>query len=155
MPQRAILNGVSHPFFALFRPLSCPSRRYRLWLRPHHIVEVLLSPSNERFDGRNERFADIGEPILHTRRHLRVDSAVDEVALPQLFERFRQHLLRAVDHVGVQFVKAHHPRRARVQRVYHEHRPLVAKPAYHLADGAGEIFRVDFFLRHNRLYLPI
>ena len=58
-------------------------------LRSHHIVEVLLCPTDESVDGRDERLSGVGEPVFYTRRYLSIDLAVDEMALVQFFEHLR------------------------------------------------------------------
>ena len=115
-----------------------------LW--PHHLVEVGLGPADELVEGWDERLAHVGEPILHSRRHLGIDLSAHKMARLQVLERLGEHLLRAVAHVGVQLVEAHYTRLTPVQGVQYEHRPLVAEAADDLPDGTREILGIDFFL---------
>ena len=105
-----------------------------------------LGPTDELLKGRDERLAGVGETILHARRHLGIDLSPHEMACLQLLERFGEHLLRAVAHVGVQLVEAHYTRLTPVQGVQYEHRPLVAEAADDLSDGTSEILGINFFL---------
>ena len=115
-----------------------------LW--SYYFFEVRFGPADELLKGRDERLAGVGETILHARRHLGIDLSPHEMTCLQLLERLGEHLLRAVAHVGVQLVEAHHTRLTSVQGVQYEHRPLVAETADDLPDGTSEILGIDFFL---------
>lgn len=115
-----------------------------LW--SYYLFEVRLGPADELLKGGDERLAGVGETILHARRHLGIDLSPYEMTGLQLLERFGEHLLRAVAHVGVQLIEAHHPRLAPVQGVQNEHRPLVTETTDDLPDGTSEILGIDFFL---------
>ena len=72
----------------------------------HHITEMFLAPGDEGCKGWHKRLADFGQGILYTGWNLWIYLAMDEVALLQVLQCLREHLLGTVSHVTVQFVEA-------------------------------------------------
>ena len=59
---------------------------------------MLLAPDDEGGEGWHERLADVGQGILYTGRNFWIDLAMNKVALLQILQRLREHLLRTVCH---------------------------------------------------------
>ena len=82
-----VRKRVEHFFSYILR------RFISIVLRPHHIIEVNLGPSNELVDGGDERLADVSETIFYARGHLGIYLTIYEVTLVKFLESLGEHLL--------------------------------------------------------------
>ena len=151
LTQRSFSETIFHDFPRLVLATARCERkvvgsRGKSMLRTDNLIKVLLGPTYQHLDSRDERLTSLSQPIFYSWRHLGVDLAVHEVACLKLLQRLRKHLLRAISHMIAYLTKTHWALVAVVKGVEHEHGPFVAKSTDDLANGACEIFGIDFFL---------
>ena len=103
----------------------------------YHFIEMLLAPSYQSRKCWHQRFACLCQGILHSGWNLRIDLTMNEMALLQILQRLRKHLLRAVRHQTTDLVKAQYTSLAGVKHVEHQHGPLVAETTHYLPDRTG------------------
>lgn len=66
---------------------------------------MLQRPADEGGDVRHEGLTAGGEAVLNSRRHFGINLPADKPYLFKPFERLREHFLRAVRHLPMQFVE--------------------------------------------------
>ena len=103
----------------------------------YHFIEMFLAPSYQSRKCWHQRFACLCQGILHSGRDLRIDLTMYQVALLQILQRLREHLLGTVRHQTTALIKAQYTRLAGVKHIEHQHRPLVAKTTHYLPDRTG------------------
>ncbi len=103
----------------------------------YHFIEMLLAPSYQSRKCWHQRFACLCQGILHSGRDLRIDLTMYQVALLQILQRLREHLLRTVRHQTTDLIKAQYTRLAGVKQIEHQHRPLVTETTHYLPDRTG------------------
>ena len=64
----------------------------------YHFIEMFLAPGYKSCECRHKWFACISQGILHSRRNLWIDLTMYQVALLQILQRLREHLLGTVRH---------------------------------------------------------
>ena len=111
----------------------------------YHFIEMLLAPSYQSRKCWHQRFASLCQGILHPGRNLRIDLTMNEMALLQILQRLRKHLLRAVRHQTTDLVKAQYTRLASVKHIEHQHGPLVTKTTHNLPDWTSQILTSSSF----------
>ena len=82
---------------------------------------MLLAPGDKGGEGWHERLADVGQGILYAGRNFRIDLAMDKVALLQVLQRLRKHLLRTVRHQATHLIETKDASLADVQLIEHQH----------------------------------
>ena len=70
-----------------------------------------------------------------------------KMALLQVLQSLREHLLGAVRHQTTNLIETQNARFAVVKHEEYEHRPLVAETTDHIPDWTSQIFR--FYICHN------
>ena len=94
---------------------------------------MLLAPGDKGGEGWHERLADVGQRIFYSGRNFWIDLAMDEVALLQILQRLREHLLGTVCHQTTHLIKTEDASLADMELIKHYPRPLIAKATYHIA----------------------
>src|SRR4051794_23572786 len=94
------------------------------------VVEMLGGPLVHAHQRLGDAPAAASQRVLHPRRHLRIDPALNEAAGLELAERAGQHLLRDLSHLVIDLAVAALPAGKQVQ---HFNRPLAIEQAQ---DGA-------------------
>ena len=118
----------------------------------YHFIEMLLAPGYQSRKCRHQRFACISQGILHSGRNLRIDLTMNKVALLQILQCLREHLLRTVRHQTTDLIEAQYASLAGVKHIEHQHRPLVTETTHYLPDRTSQILCFD--ICHNSLILP-
>ena len=103
----------------------------------YHFIEMLLAPSYQSRKCWHQRFACLCQGILHSGWNLRIDLTMNKVALLQILQCLREHLLRTIRHQTTDLVKAQYTSLAGVKHVEHQHGPLVAETTHYLPDRTG------------------
>ena len=85
----------------------------------YHFIEMLLAPGYQSRECRHQRFACISKGILHSGRNLWEHLTMNEVALLQILQCLREHLLGTVSHQTTDLIKAQYARLACVKHVEH------------------------------------
>ena len=114
----------------------------------YHFIEMLLAPSYQSRKCWHQRFACLCQGILHSGWNLRIDLTMNEMALLQILQRLRKHLLRTIRHQTTDLVKAQYTSLAGVKHVEHQHGPLITKTTHYLPDRTGQILCFDICHNH-------
>ena len=124
----------------------------------YHFIEMLLAPSYQSRKCWHQRFACLCQGILHSGWNLRIDLTMNEMALLQILQRLRKHLLRTIRHQTTDLVKAQYTSLAGVKHVEHQHGPLVTETTHYLPDWTSQVlcFNICHFnLRFDNLRFTI
>ena len=103
----------------------------------YHLIEMLLAPVNESHEDRHQGAARLCQRILHPRGNLWINFTMHQMALLQVLQCLREHLLGTIRHETAHLVEAQHARIASVQQKQHKQRPLIAKTTHYLPDRTG------------------
>ena len=87
----------------------------------HHIAKVFLAPCDEGGESWHERLADVGQGIFYAGRNLWIDLTMNKVALLQVLQRLRKHLLRTVRHQATHLIETKDASLANVELIKHQH----------------------------------
>ena len=96
-----------------------------LMLICYHFIEMLFAPGYQSRKCWHQRFASLCQGILHSGRNLWIDLTMNEMALLQILQRLREHLLRTVRHQTTNLIEAQYTRLAGVEHVKHHMKMLV------------------------------